>query len=96
MTSEKKKYAIHASIHRKGENAYAVKARIQPAFFDASGIAVRDEEETCDPCEYPQARILCYKFVARLAYEIGKGEGEVVDVFITDEVGTGHSKDIQK
>ena len=89
MSSAKKKYAIHASIHRKSADRYVVKARIQPAFFDSSGVQVRDEEEICDPCEYPQARTLCYKFVARLAYEIGKGEGEVVDVIITDEVGTG-------
>ena len=80
------KYVIHASIVNVGPDTYSVKARIEPTFHDASGAVV--QETTCEPCGYAEARTACYKFVARLAYEIGKGGGEVVDVVITDAMGT--------
>jgi hypothetical protein len=78
------KYVIRAQMVPHGENSFVAKAIARPLDSDAPLIR---EIEPCEPCTYPQARTACYKFVARLSYEISKAGGEIVDVLIEDAPG---------
>ena len=74
------RYAIRATIAKKGENAYIAKAVIE--CVDGEPPVEAEELAPCDLCSYPQARSAAYRFIAELSIKIRKAGGEVADVTI--------------
>jgi hypothetical protein len=74
-------YRIYAHIRRVGPGSFVVAVHGEPA----DGGARIDTDDICDPCSHEEARSGCYRMVARIASEIARKGGEVVDVETIDE-----------
>jgi hypothetical protein len=75
------RYRIFAHIRLVAADRYVITTHGEP--LDAG--ARVEGDGVCEPCSHEEARSGCYRIIARIASDIQRSGGEVIDVETVDD-----------